>query len=64
MTVIICLSCGYEGEPESFDVSLSVYSDIRCPKCKSTNNKHNSDYKDSLLKNMSESDNRSSEPQS
>ena len=48
---ILCKSCGYKGPVESFDVSFSVYSDIRCPDCNSTNNKHNADYLQRLQDN-------------
>jgi hypothetical protein len=42
--MIKCDSCGHEGEIHTFHPSMSPYSDIRCPKCNSTNNAHNSQY--------------------
>jgi len=50
--MVTCLRCGYEGEEETFDVCFSVYNDLRCPKCRSTNNKHNAEYQDALLSSM------------
>lgn len=41
---LICRTCGYTGAIETFEPSMSVYSDCRCPKCGSTNNEHNSNY--------------------
>lgn len=49
-----CESCGYEGNIASFPPAMSVYHDIICPKCRSTNNKHNSEYTNNLLKKMGE----------
>jgi len=39
--VIKCDSCNYEGNIDTYEATASLYSDIRCPKCGSTNNKHN-----------------------
>lgn len=33
----ICLGCGFSAHPEEFDACLSVYHDLRCPKCSTTN---------------------------
>lgn len=47
-----CLACGHKSDIENWPASMSVYSDIRCPECGSTNNKHNSVYTDRLLDRM------------
>ena len=39
-----CKRCGYSGDISSYHPTISVYSDIRCPECGSTNNEHNSEY--------------------
>jgi predicted Zn-ribbon and HTH transcriptional regulator len=54
--IVKCESCGYEGTISTFDPSISVYSDIRCPKCNSTNNKHNKEYLDNLQKRWKETE--------
>lgn len=43
-TKILCESCKFFGEISEYNPSMSLYSDIRCSKCGSTNNQHNSDY--------------------
>lgn len=50
--IIHCDTCGYEGEISTYTPSMSIYSDIRCPECESTNNKHNSEYMDKLNEAM------------
>lgn len=47
---IVCLTCDYQGPISTFSPTMSPYSDIRCPKCGSTNNEHNSEYLDRTLK--------------
>jgi len=32
-----CNHCGFTGTPESFPPALSVYHDMKCPKCGTTN---------------------------
>ena len=51
--IILCESCGYKGSVDTYHPTASVYSDVRCPKCGSTNNEHNESYQDNLLKAMS-----------
>jgi len=41
---VICRSCGYSGPIHTYHPTESAYSDIRCPKCSSTNNEHNREY--------------------
>lgn len=31
-----CRLCGFSAHPDEFDPALSVYHDLRCPKCKTT----------------------------
>ncbi len=40
-----CDSCGFTGPLADWLPALSPYSDIECPECQNTNNKHNSDFK-------------------
>lgn len=47
--LIVCKSCGYLGVIESFEMSFSVYNDVKCPKCGSTNCDHNSNYQKELF---------------
>ena len=49
---IVCGMCGYSGPIETFDVATSMYNDVKCPKCGSTKNAHNSKYQEELLKGM------------
>lgn len=51
---VTCRSCGYVGEIGSYAPCFSIYNDIRCPKCGSTSNQHNSDYQDRLSEAMRE----------
>jgi hypothetical protein len=53
--LVNCLSCGYAGTIDTYNPTFSLYSDIRCPKCASTNNQHNSDYFDRLSAAMKDS---------
>jgi phage FluMu protein Com len=46
--VVHCRSCNYFGVLESFAPCYSVYNDIKCPKCGSTNNEHNAQYQRQL----------------
>jgi hypothetical protein len=32
-----CNQCKYEGGPDTFDPSMSLYHDLKCPKCGTTN---------------------------
>jgi predicted Zn-ribbon and HTH transcriptional regulator len=48
----VCRECGYKGAIETFPPAVSVYSDVRCPECGSTNNQHNSDYLKDLMEKM------------
>ena len=51
--MIICRRCGFKAEsPKNFSPCISVYNDIRCPECGSTDNEHNSEYQEGLLKKM------------
>lgn len=50
---IVCRACGYAGGIETYEPCMSVYNDCRCPKCGSTNNQHNADYKARLYDAMS-----------
>ena len=45
---VLCESCDYYGDIDTYTPSYSVYSDIRCPQCSSTNNKHNQVYLERL----------------
>ena len=38
-----CDACGYEGQLKTY-LPCEGYNDIRCPKCRSTNNQHNREY--------------------
>lgn len=49
---VICISCGYSGAIETFDAAMSIYNDIRCPKCGSTNCDRNSKYQKELFEGM------------
>jgi len=44
MKTVKCDTCGYEGGVDTYKPTISIYSDIRCPECGSTNNRHNSEY--------------------
>ena len=45
-----CNECGFSGSPNEFDMALSPYHDLRCPKCKTTNIDWNCEsYKDNTL---------------
>jgi hypothetical protein len=46
--VVHCRACSYFGALESFDPCYTVYNDIRCPECGSTNNEHNSQYQQQI----------------
>lgn len=45
---VLCRACGYSGAIDTYEPSLAVYSDCRCPKCGSTNNQHNSAYMEQI----------------
>lgn len=32
-----CEQCGFIASPDKFEASLSVYHDLKCPKCGTTN---------------------------
>jgi phage FluMu protein Com len=32
-----CNRCNFEGTPNEFEASFSVYHDVKCPKCGTTN---------------------------
>lgn len=49
-STILCRSCGYAGEINTYRPSLSPYADCKCPQCGSTNNQHNDDYNARLRK--------------
>lgn len=49
---VACRACSYEGAIDTYAPCFSVYNDIRCPKCGSTNNQHNSDYQKRLQAEM------------
>lgn len=34
--IAICRGCGFSAHPDKFDISISLYHDLRCPKCKTT----------------------------
>lgn len=51
-TEIVCNSCGFKDTIDKYHLSMSVYSDIRCPECGSTNNEHNTEYQTRLFKAM------------
>ena len=51
-----CESCRYIGAIDTFPPTASIYSDIRCPKCSSTNNKHNDEYLRRLQKAIGDRD--------
>jgi len=39
-----CAGCGYRGDISTFEPTASVFTDVRCPYCGSTNNEHNAEY--------------------
>lgn len=41
---VTCRSCGFVACVSEYVPSFSVYNEIRCPKCGSTNNEHNTKY--------------------
>lgn len=47
--VVVCKACGYDGSISTYQPTASVYTDIRCPRCGSTSNEHNSRYTSELL---------------
>lgn len=47
-----CRACGFNADIEKFEPTASVYNDIRCPECGSTNNQHNDDYLARLQEGM------------
>jgi hypothetical protein len=47
-----CRSCGYRGTIDNWRAAMSVYHDICCPECGSTNCEHNSKYTSELMANM------------
>ncbi len=47
-----CESCQYTGSISTYGPVMSIYNDIRCPKCSSTANAHNAAYQDRLFKAM------------
>ncbi len=49
---VICRACSYIGDIDSYRPSGSVYNDIVCPVCGSTNNDHNSVYIERLTAKM------------
>lgn len=58
--IVKCKSCGFEDSIGKFEPTASVYSDICCPNCKSTNNDHNAEYLRKLQDTMKEVDDRPS----
>ena len=46
---IICRSCGYIGDINTYQPSFSIHNDCRCPKCYSTDNDHNDRFQESLV---------------
>ena len=50
--IVLCKSCGYRDSVDAYYPTVSIYSDVRCPKCGSTDNEHNEHYQDNLLKAM------------
>lgn len=49
-SAILCESCGYSGSIDTYLPSMSTIADCQCPKCGSTNNRHNDEYKVQLRK--------------
>lgn len=49
---VTCNRCGYTDIVENYHPTASVYTDIRCPKCGSTDNKHNEKYLKRLYEAM------------
>jgi len=47
-----CRRCYYEGTVETFDPSFGLYSDIKCPKCGSTNIEMNDDFSKQITDEM------------
>lgn len=37
---VICRGCGFSGHPDNFDACLSVYHDLKCPECGTTDIKY------------------------
>lgn len=33
----VCIECGFSGSPDEFDACLSIYHDLICPECGTTN---------------------------
>lgn len=40
----LCKACGYNAPLKTYMPTASVYSDVCCPNCGSTNNAHNAEY--------------------
>jgi len=49
---VTCDGCGYHGAIDTFLPTMSLNNDIRCPECRSTNNKHNDEYSKQLFAAM------------
>ena len=45
---VVCRSCGYAGDINTYQPSFSIHNDCRCPKCYSTDNEHNDHYQEML----------------
>lgn len=44
-----CESCGFSGPIADWPPARSSYSDIQCPRCDSTNNDHNAEFKRNMF---------------
>jgi len=48
--IVWCDQCQYNGPISTYKPTFSAYTDIRCPECGSTNNEHNGEYLNRLMK--------------
>lgn len=46
---IVCKTCGYMGSLDSYVPAYTLYSHCRCPKCYSTNNAYNDQYRMNMI---------------
>lgn len=51
----LCKGCGYNAPLKTYMLTSSVYSDVCCPNCGSTNNAHNVEYRERLQKSWAKS---------
>lgn len=47
---LLCNACGYSAPINTYEPTMSIYTDCRCPSCGSTDNEHNAAYAENLQK--------------